>query len=92
MLLLAKAHVPAQRYEEALQVLPHSTLPAYIPGWLWILGFAPRYARLTLALRPSIKGLGVAQALSAPSLSAIVTCAKEVSGDRVDSETCNEQR
>ena len=49
---------------------------SHIPG-LFSFGLAPRYARLTLALRPSITGLGSSIALSAPSLSVIVTCAQE---------------
>lgn len=36
-------------------------------------GLAPRYARLTLALRPSMMGLGSLQALSAAPRSAMVT-------------------
>ena len=49
-----------------------------LPGWLlWSLGLAPRQARFTFAFLPSIIGLGLAHAFSAPSLSAIVTCKAE---------------
>lgn len=40
-----------------------------------ILGFAPRYARFTLAFLPSIMGLGSLHALSAAARSAMVTFA-----------------
>jgi hypothetical protein len=41
---------------------------------LLLLGLAPRYARLTLAFRPSMIGFASLTARSAASLSAIVTC------------------
>lgn len=44
------------------------------PGCM-ILGFAPKYARFTLAFLPSMMGLGSLQALSAAARSAMVTLA-----------------
>lgn len=38
------------------------------------LGFAPRIAKLTFALRPSIMGFGSLHALSAAGLSPMITC------------------
>lgn len=44
----------------------------FLPGCI-ILGFAPRYARFTLAFLPSMIGFGSLQALSAAVRSAMVT-------------------
>lgn len=47
---------------------------SFSPGCM-ILGFAPKYARFTLAFLPSMMGLGSLQALSAAARSAMVTLA-----------------
>ena len=64
----------------------HSIQKWGVPSWGWgveghcspgcmILGFAPKYARFTLAFLPSMMGLGSLQALSAAARSAMVTLA-----------------
>lgn len=49
----------------------------HLPGCMFPRGLAPRIARLTFALRPSMIGFGSLHALSAAGRSPIITCAKK---------------
>lgn len=84
--LMANCNLESSNISQAALGLFSEQCSGYIPalgGTEEVRGLAPKYARLTLALRPSIIGFGSFTALSADSWSHMVTC-QAVWGERRD--------